>query len=74
MMSIITFEGVVDQGQIRLNTNIRLRDKTKVYVVVPEFQVEQVVHIFTPRLAHPEQAADFKMEVVEAPCSPEEGL
>ena len=64
-MNVVTFEGIVDQGQIRLKTNVRLPDKTKVYIVVPNFQVEQVVHIFTPRLAHPEQAADFKMEVVE---------
>lgn len=64
-MDIATFEGVVEQGQIHLKTGVRLPDKTKVYVVVPGFRVEQVVHIFTPRLAHPEQAADFKMEIVE---------
>jgi len=66
-MSVVTFEGIVDDGQIRLKTNIRLPEKTKVYVVVPDIQVEQVAHIFSPRLAHPEQAADFKMEVVEEP-------
>lgn len=64
-MSVITFEGVVENGQIRLKANVLLPDKTKVYVVVPDIQVEQVVHIFTPRLAHPEQAVDFKMEIVE---------
>jgi hypothetical protein len=64
-MNIATFEGVVEQGQIHLKTSVRLPDKTKVYVVVPDFRVEQVAHIFTPHLAHPEQAADFKMEIVE---------
>lgn len=65
-MSVVTFEGIVDQGQIQLKTSVRLPDKTKVYVVVPDFQVEQAVHISSPRLVHPEQAADFKMEIVEA--------
>ena len=35
--------------------------------VVPEIQVEQIAHIFSPRLANPAQAVDFKMEVVEEP-------
>lgn len=64
-MSIITLEGVIDNGQVRLRDNVRLPDNTRVYVVVPDFQVEEVAHIYSPRLAHPEQAADFKMEVVE---------
>jgi len=63
-MSVVTFEGIVDNGQIRLKTNIQLPDKTKVYIVVPDIQVEQIARIFSPRLAHPEQAADFKMEIV----------
>jgi hypothetical protein len=72
MVSVVTFEGVVDHGQIRLKTNIRLPEETKVYVVVPDIQIEQVARIFSPRLAHPEQAADFKMEIVEEP--PDAGL
>ena len=64
-MSIVTIEGIVDNSQIRLKTNIRLPEKTKVYVVVPDVQIEQIARIFSPRLAHPEQATDFKMEIVE---------
>jgi hypothetical protein len=66
-MKVTTFEGVVENGQIRLKTNVRLPDKTKVYVVVPDFETEQVAHIYSPRLVHPEQATDFKKEVTEAP-------
>ena len=66
-MSVVALEGVVEHNQIRLTGNVRLPDNTKVYVIVPGVQVEQVAHIFSPRLAHPEQAADFKMEVVEEP-------
>ncbi len=66
MMRVATFEGVVDNGQIRLNVKVHLPDKTKVYVVVPDYEVNQTGHIFSPRLAHPEQVSDFKKEVVEA--------
>jgi hypothetical protein len=44
-MSVVTFEGIVDDGQIRLKTNIRLPEKTRVYVVVPDIQIEQVAHV-----------------------------
>jgi len=65
MMSVVTLEGIVEHGQIRLKTNVRLPDNTKVYVVVPGIKVEEFARIFSPRLAHPEQAIDFKIEVVE---------
>jgi hypothetical protein len=66
-MSVATFEGIVDHGQIKLKTNIRWPDNTKIYIVVPDYQVEPTAHIFRPRLAHPEPAADFKMEITEEP-------
>ena len=65
-MKVATFEGIVEQGQIRLNPKVRLPEKAKVYVVIPGFQAENVVHVFTPRLVHPEQARDFRLEVAEA--------
>jgi hypothetical protein len=64
-MSIVTLEGIVQEGQIRLKTDFHLPDKTKVYVVVPDIQVEEHAHIFSPRLANPEEAIDFKMQVTQ---------
>ena len=64
-MSVITFEGVVEDGKIHLKTNIQLPDNTKVYVIVPDVQIQQAARVLSPRLAHSEQVADFKMEVVE---------
>ena len=64
-MSVATFEGVVEGGRIRLKTSVRLPDNTKVYVVVPAIQIKRSAYIFSPRLAHPEQAADFELEVIE---------
>ena len=64
-MSVVTLEAIVENGHIRLPNNVRLPDQTKVYVVVPGVEVEQVVRIASPGLARREQAADFVLEVVE---------
>ena len=64
-MSVITLEGIVEQGQIRLKRDIHLPDHTKVYIIVPETEIEGLARILSPRLARPEQIADFKMQIVE---------
>ena len=64
-MQVTAFEGIVENGQIRLKTNIRLPEKTKVYIVIPDFDTRKIVRVFSPRLVHPEQVADFKKEMVE---------
>lgn len=65
-MSATTFEGIVVEGQIKLNSDVRLPDGMKVYIVVPDIEIEEKgLHLRSPRLAHPEQASDFEMEVVE---------
>jgi hypothetical protein len=62
-MGVVTVEGVVEHGQIRLKDGIRLPDKMRVYVVVPDLQI---AHVYSPRLLNSEQATDFRMEIVEA--------
>lgn len=64
-MKVMTFQGIIENGQIRLAANVRLPEKATVYVVIPEVEVPQVTYIGSPRLVHPEQAADFKKEVIE---------
>ena len=71
-MTVVTLEGIVEQGQIRLPSNVRLPDNTKVYVVVPGLEVEGVARVFSPRLAHPAEISDFTLEVVET--EPNAGL
>lgn len=64
-MSAEMFEGVVEQGQIKINSDVRLPEGTKVYIVVPGVAVEaQGMRLLSPRLVHPEQVTDFEMEVV----------
>ncbi|HKI05063.1 MAG TPA: hypothetical protein VKK31_23995 [Thermoanaerobaculia bacterium] len=64
-MKVTTFEGFVENGQVRLPVSIRLPEKAKVYVVVPDVEVPSASYVGSPRLVHPEQAADFEKEVVE---------
>jgi hypothetical protein len=65
-MGVITYEGTVVQGQIRLKDDIRLPESTRVYVIVPGVaKGEKSARVASPRLAEPNQAADFKMEVSE---------
>jgi hypothetical protein len=64
-MSVTTFEGIVKNGQIRLPANVRLPENAKVYVVVPNVETPKPAYIGTPRLVHPEQAADFKKEILK---------
>jgi hypothetical protein len=64
-MSVVTYEGVVEDGQIRLKADVRLPNRTKVYVLVPEDQAAPVARVISPRLAHPEQGADFRIEISE---------
>ncbi len=64
-MAISTFEGIVENGQIRLRDNVTLPENTKVYVVIPDFEAVPQAHVYSPRRVHPEQAADFAKQIVE---------
>ena len=58
-MLISTFEGIVENGLIRLRDGVTLPEHTKVYVVIPDFEPSPQAQVHSPHLVHPEQAADF---------------
>jgi len=64
MMSVVAMEGVIEKGVIRPVRPLGLAEGTKVYIVVPEPE-SRAAAIESPRLVHPEQVADFRMEVSE---------
>ena len=64
-MPIFTVEGIVENGQIRLRENVTLPEHTKVYVVVPDLETAPQAHVYSPRLVHPEQSADFAKQIIE---------
>lgn len=37
-MPVKTFQGTVEEGQVKLEAKIRLPERAKVYVVVPDFE------------------------------------
>jgi hypothetical protein len=64
-MPIFTVEGIVENGQIRLRENVTLPKHTKVYVVIPNLETAPQAHVYSPRLVHPERAADFAKQIIE---------
>jgi len=70
-MPILTLEGIVENGQIRLRDPVTLPEHTKVYVVIPEVETVPQVHVYSPRLVRPEQAADFAKQVIEVSADAE---
>ena len=70
-MAILTVEGVVENGQIRLHGNVVLPEHTKVYVVIPDVENAAPAHVYSPRLVHAEQAPDFAKQVIKVPADAE---
>ncbi len=66
-MKVSTYEGTVENGQIKLSEGVHLPEHAKVYVILPGVEETSVIHIWSPHLAKPEQAADFMKEVIKDP-------
>jgi hypothetical protein len=64
-MGIVTYEATVENGQVKLPEAVHLPEHTEVFVVVPGVDAATGLHIRSPRLVHPEDAARFVMEVTE---------
>jgi hypothetical protein len=64
-MAILTFEGRVENGRIRLPDDVALPEHAKVYVVIPDSHDIRQARVHSPRLKYPAQAVDFAKEIVE---------
>lgn len=72
-MATITYEGVLEDGEIRLPEGVKLPDRGIVYILVPDYPVEEsftvsvpaTPRIRSPRLTDPTQAKRFEMTVAE---------
>jgi hypothetical protein len=65
MSKLATYEGVVENGHVTLPPNVDIPEKTRVYVLVPDADARRTFKVMSPRLAHPEQAKDFELQVIE---------
>jgi hypothetical protein len=59
------YAGIVKNGQICLNGEIHLPENTRVVVLVNDQNELHRANMMSPRLANPEQAKEFQMEVME---------
>ena len=66
-MTVKTFETVVHNGTIRLPDDVPLRENSKVFVIVPDMRDKPTARFVSPRLANPDQAKDFRKQVMEMP-------
>ena len=64
-MKVVTYEAVVDGGEVKLPETVKLPEHAKVCVVVLGVEEVPPFTIHTPHLLRPEQAADFAMGIVE---------
>ena len=64
-MSVTTLEAVVENGQIQLPAALRLPERIKVYVVIPNLEAQPQLAMANPSLAGAEQPADFVPPAVE---------
>jgi hypothetical protein len=67
-MSPTAIKGIVENGRIRLQEDVVLPEHTKVLVIVAEGAEQNIPRVRTPRLVHPEQASDFRKQIVEIPA------
>ena len=65
MSTVRTYEGVVENGQIRLHAEVRLPENAQVFVVVPKTFDERPPQIHSPRLVDRSQVEDFGKLVME---------
>jgi hypothetical protein len=65
MRKLATYEGIIENGRVTLPPDTDIPDKTRVYVLVPDAETLPTFYVASPRLAHPEQAKDFEMQVTE---------
>ncbi|MFN0109948.1 MAG: hypothetical protein ACKVZH_13925 [Blastocatellia bacterium] len=64
-MSVMTYEAIVENGQIKLPYDVRLPERAKVFVVIPVADAPVPKRVASPRLLHHEHVAYFEKEVVE---------
>jgi hypothetical protein len=70
-MSVTTFEGIVENGRVRLPEGVVLPEHQAVFVVVPNTNPPTTEKLPGVRLTNPEDAAKFAMKVSwEKPLHP----
>lgn len=68
-MMLNAIEGVVENERIRLREDVSLPENATVYVIIadqqPSIGTHREARVRSPRLANPQQAPDFRKQVME---------
>ena len=64
-MKVTAYEATIEDGQVKFVGAVHLPEHARVYVVVPGAEETTRLYVGSPRLAQPERAGDFTMEVAE---------
>ena len=64
-MKVETYKGIVQDGHIKLDPAVKLREGEEVIVVVPKLEVVGPVRMMSPRLANPADAVLLTKEVTD---------
>jgi hypothetical protein len=71
-MSFAAIEGFLENGQIHLPANTKLPERGRVFVLIPDAKEgidpnvstgEKILHLSSPRLANPSDAAKFTLKM-----------
>lgn len=65
MRKLATYEGIVENGKVKLPADAGIPEKTRVFVLIPTIEIQSGSNIASPRLVNPEQAKDFEKQIVE---------
>ena len=64
-MKVVTYEAVVERGEVKLPESVTLPEHATVYIVIPGVEALPPSRIQSPRLLRPEHESDFVMETLE---------
>jgi hypothetical protein len=65
MRKLATYEGIIENGRVRLPPDAGIPEKTRVYVLVPDIENISAPRVASPHLANPEQVKDFEKLIIE---------
>lgn len=65
MKKLETYEGVIENGRVKLSGDVGIPENTRVYVLVPGSDSASIANIPSPRLANPAQQKEFEKRVIE---------
>jgi len=65
MRKLATYEGIIENGYVKLPSNVGIPEKTRVYVLVPDTENLLAPYVASPHLAKPEQVKDFEKRIIE---------